>query len=372
MTEFKFYPHSVVWEITFACNMRCIHCGTAAGKKRPDELTSEEALTLCDELAALGTQWLVISGGEPLLRPDWQQIALRAKADGIEIGIISNGYALEEKAADAIAEIGFKNVGLSFDGTEKTHNFIRQREDSFRRVTRAMDLLYERGVKCCAVSQISNININEMDQMRQILIDHHANAWQVQLTTTTGRMKGMADLALSLDKYPQLIDKLLEMRTLSGLKINVGENIGYYGCKGSELWDDRPYLGCYAGTRILGIESNGTIKGCLSMPEDFVEGNIRERSLTEIWNDPNGFAYNRRFTRESAEGPCRDCHYLPMCRGGCTTTSFAQTGSVANNPYCIYQMELRQGIMPPPDPEAIAEVLARFDDCPPARKTGTE
>jgi len=371
MTEFTFYPHSVVWEITFACNMRCIHCGTSAGKKRPDELTDDEALKLCDELAALGTKWLTISGGEPLLRPDWQQIARRAKADGIEIGIISNGYALDEDAADAIAGIGFTNVGLSFDGIEKTHNYIRQRDDSFRRVTNAMDFLHKRGVKFCAVSQISNLNIGEMDQMRRILIEHHANAWQVQLTTTTGRMKGLADMILSLDNYPRLIDKLLELRALDGLKVNVGENIGYYGCKGTELWDELPYLGCYAGTRILGVESNGTIKGCLSMPEDFVEGNIRERSLTEIWNDPNGFAYNRRFTRESADGPCRDCHYLPMCRGGCTTTSYSQTGCIANNPYCIYQMELRQGIKPPPDPEAIAEVLARFDG-PPARQTGTE
>lgn len=371
MTEFKFYPHAVVWEITFACNMRCIHCGTSAGKKRPDELTADEALRLCDELAALGTKWLTISGGEPLLRSDWQQIARRAKANGIDIGLISNGYAFDEAAADAVADIGFRNIGLSFDGTEKTHNYIRQRDDSFRRVTNTMGLLHQRGVKFCAVSQISNLNIDEMDDMWQILMDHHANSWQVQLTTVTGRMKGVADMILSLENYPRLIDKILELRKRDGLRVRAGENIGYYGCKGAELWDDMPYLGCYAGTRILGIESNGTIKGCLSMPEDFVEGNIRDRSLTEIWNDPKSFAYNRNFTKESADGPCRECHYLPMCRGGCTTTSYSQTGSIANNPYCVYQIELKQGIKPPPDSDAVAEVLARFP-CSPVKKTGTE
>jgi radical SAM protein with 4Fe4S-binding SPASM domain len=158
-----------------------------------------------------------------------------------------------------------------------------------------------------------------------------------------------------------MIDKLLEYKKDDDtITIDVGENIGYYGCKGSMLYDGMPYLGCYAGTRVLGIESDGKIKGCLSMPEEFVEGNIRDSSLTDIWNNPEGFAYNRKFTRETATGICHDCRYLPLCRGGCTTTSVAASGERANNPYCIYQIEKKQGIKPE-DPEIVGELLKRFD-----------
>jgi radical SAM protein with 4Fe4S-binding SPASM domain len=189
------------------------------------------------------------------------------------------------------------------------------------------------------------------------------------MTTTTGRMRDMSDLVLSLPNYKILIDKCIEFRDRGGIKIDPGENIGYYGCKGTDLINGGIYLGCYAGTRVAGIESNGAVKGCLSMPEDFVEGNIRDSSFTQIWNNPDGFAYNRKFTKETATGPCHDCRYLPLCRGGCATTSFSQTGERANNPYCIHALEMADGIKPPQDEPYICEILDRFK---PDRASQTE
>ena len=96
-----------------------------------------------------------------------------------------------------------------------------------------------------------------------------------------------------------------------------------------------------------------------SMPEEFVEGNIRDSSFTEIWNDPSNFLYNRKFTRETATGACHDCRYLPLCRGGCATTSVSATGERANNPYCMFQIEQKQGIEPVDD-ELILRLLEDF------------
>lgn len=345
MSEFKFYPKAVVWEITFACNMRCLHCGTSAGKIRHDELSTKEALGLIDELAALGCEELTLSGGEPLLRPDWRELATHTVEKGIKSYIISNGYALTRDIVKDFKQLRFTNVGVSFDGTEKTHNYIRQRDDSFAKVVRAMEMMTEEGVPYCAVSQISNINLDELDAIRDILVKIGAKQWRIQMTTSTGRMKDHRDLVMSLENYPRFIDKIIELKTDSILRINAGENIGYYGCKGYELLgEDNFYLGCYAGTRVAGICSNGNVKGCLSMQEQFVEGNIRDSSFTEIWNNPDGFAYNRKFTKETATGFCHDCRYLPICRGGCTTTSVSATGDRANNPFCIYQIEKQQGI----------------------------
>ncbi len=355
MSSFRFYPEKVVWEITFACNMRCLHCGTSAGKRRPDELTTDEALNLIDELAGLGTASITLSGGEPLLRDDWPILTERIKKHGIKASIISNGYAFTEDTALEIKRLGMNNTGFSFDGTEKTHNHIRQREDSWQRALDAMSLMAKHGLMFCAVTQISNINLHELDDIRQSLIDVGCKLWRIQMTTFTGRMH--KELVLTLENYPRLIDKLMEFKKKNDeITVDVGENIGYYGCKGTRLWDGNPYLGCYAGTRVAGIESNGNIKGCLSMPEEFVVGNIRDSSFTEIWNNDEGFLYNRRFTRQTATGPCRECRYLPLCRGGCATTSVSATGERANNPYCIYQVEQKNGVEPE-DTEIITNLL---------------
>lgn len=359
MSEIKFYPASVVWEITFACNMRCIHCGTGAGKVRPGELTTDEALRLADELADLGAESITLSGGEPLLRKDWKLLAARIRERGVTPYIITNGWAVDESMADDFKEVGFTNIGVSFDGVKSTHDYIRQRDGSYERVLNAFRLFRERGLRFCAVSQISNINLAELDEMHRILVDADCPIWRIQMTTATGRMD--SDLVLSMENYPRLIDKILELQEIGDIEVDVGENIGYYGCKGTKLLKGMPYLGCYAGVRIAGIESNGDVKGCLSMPEEFVEGNVRDSSFTEIWNNPDGFAYNRKFTRETADGACRQCRYLTLCRGGCATTSVSATGQRANNPFCIYQIEQEQGIRPR-DTQIVSELLEKYSD----------
>ena len=362
MTDFEFFPHSVVWEITFACNMRCLHCGTAAGRKRPNELSTEEALNLIDELAALKAQAITLSGGEPLLREDWRQLAERIVGHGMKVLLISNGYIMSKDDIKEFERLKFNDVGISLDGTEKTHDYIRQRPGSWKNAVGALRMIAENGnFGFCAVSSISNINIDDVDQIHETLIDAGCKLWRLQIVTGTGRMEERKDLCLSLENYERLIKKMLQYKEEGRILIDVGENIGYYGNQGYALWDTMPYFGCYAGLRIVGIESDGTIKGCLSQPEEFVEGNIRDSSFTEIWNNPDGFAYNRKFTRETAKGFCHDCKYLPLCRGGCTTTSMSASGCRANNPYCIYKIECEKGIKQGEDTDLVKRLLSQFE-----------
>ena len=358
MSEFKFFPDQVVWEITYACNMRCIHCGTSAGVPRSDELTTDESLALIDELAELGCRGLTISGGEPLMRKDWPVLARRSKERGIGTYLISNGFMVDEKIVEQFMDIGFGNIGISFDGSKDVHNYIRQRKTSYDKALNAMRLLHEAGQRFEAVTQVSRVNIDDLDHIRQDLIDVGASEWRIQMTTVTGRMQ--KDMVMDLQLYERLIDKILEFKEDNDrLPVDVGENIGYYGCKGSKLLDDVPYFGCYAGTRVAGICSNGDVKGCLSQQPEFVEGNIRDSSFTEIWNDPNKFLYNRKFTQETATGACHDCQFLPLCRGGCMTTSVSASGERANNPFCMYQIEQKRGIEPTVT-EQMAELLKPF------------
>ena len=103
--------------------------------------------------------------------------------------------------------------------------------------------------------------------------------------------------------------------------------------------------GCSAGISTIGIESDGSIKGCLSMQEDsYIEGNIREKSLKEIWTNPEGFKYNRRFDLSELKGICEGCKYGALCRGGCSEKAKSYTGELHHQPFCLYDME-KNGIV---------------------------
>jgi radical SAM protein with 4Fe4S-binding SPASM domain len=279
-----------------------------------------------------------LSGGEPLLFKGWQQLARRFTDQGVKLSMVTNGLLVDERTVGDLEEAGLLVVGISVDGTEDAHNRIRRRPDAFAKTLRAIDLIKKHSdLKVTVITQVSGFNIGVLDALTPILVDHGVDVWQFQLTTITGRMKEHAELAITPSDYLYLAHFIGRLREDNRIFADAGENIGYYGpCE--KMLRDHPYLGCFAGCRVVGIESNGNVKGCLSMPEDCVEGNIRERPFREIWEDPEGFAYNRQWTPDKAEGGCKGCRYLRWCRCGCSNTAMGATGSRFDNPYCLRRM----------------------------------
>ena len=123
--------------------MRCKHCGSSCQKALPDELTTEEALKLCDELGEMGFKWITLSGGEPTTRKDWYLIAKRLNDNGIIPTIITNGWLISEKILDQAMEAGVNTIAISIDGLEKTHDFIRKK-GSFQKIMNALDLMQKK------------------------------------------------------------------------------------------------------------------------------------------------------------------------------------------------------------------------------------
>ncbi|UCD13833.1 MAG: SPASM domain-containing protein, partial [Thermoplasmatales archaeon] len=99
------------------------------------------------------------------------------------------------------------------------------------------------------------------------------------------------------------------------------------------------WKGCWAGKRVLGIQSDGGVKGCLALSDGFIEGNIRDRNIVEIWRDPKAFSYNREFKINDLGENCRSCKYGEVCKGGCSTRSDLLTGSLHNDRYCFCRIE---------------------------------
>ena len=338
---------SAVWEITLRCNIHCLHCGSSANaNNREGELSTDEALDLIEQLADLGCQRVVLSGGEPFLRKDWAVLALRIRDLGMNVTFISNGYVVDDDIVDLLKIIEPSGVGFSLDGgCAETHDYIRGKSGVFERCINALNKTSKAGLYSSAVTSVHKKNIGEMDKILDLLIENGVRAWQIQTATPQGRMP--KELAIDEEEFYSLAkfiaDKRIKYKNI--IDIYEADCMGYYSVLSKDLYYTK-WKGCQAGMRVLGIESDGTIKGCLSLHgKDFEEGNIRERSLAEIWNDKNNFKLNRRFSPDKLQGICKDCKWGSICRGGCSEKAKSFTGSRFESPFCLYQYEKKHNII---------------------------
>lgn len=344
-------PRSVVWEVTLACNMRCLHCGSSASplRKRPDELDTKEAIGLICDFKELGVERICFSGGEPFLRKDWERLALTVAGLGMRPGFISNGFLVEKTIAAKLKR--FINarvcISLSIDGDEASHDYIRQTKGSFRRVTNAIRLLCEHGVPVSVITSVNKINLKALNRLAEHIFQYGIYAWQLQLAVPWGRMGKSRSYLLSSADYLELVEFFLKQRKIHKERVFVPDNIGYFTEAEKEFRPnpEAPWNGCQAGLTSLGITSNGGVTGCLSLQEErFLEGNIRKRKLKDIWFDPHLFAYNRKFKEEDLNGYCKKCQHRSQCRGGCRSTAAAFSGSLFEDYYCVYRISQNEAV----------------------------
>jgi radical SAM protein with 4Fe4S-binding SPASM domain len=336
-------PRNVVLEMTLRCNMRCRHCGSAAGKARPGELDLDQWLRLCDDLAAIGTRVVTLLGGEPLISPHWEAVSRRLSELGIWANSITNGWTLNNpRVADRVAASPLRSLGLSIDGRPEEHDDLRRRPGSFARIERGIALLHERGfTELSAITCITRANLDDLPWLHGCLTGHGIKRWRLQVCVPEGRMCRGDPVVLQPADLLRLVDFIREYRDRSTLRLGAADNVGYFGgCEDitrHRHGRQRFWTGCSAGLQTLGITSDGGVLGCLSFPAEppWIEGNVTERSIREIWDDPDAFSYNRKFTPAQLGGGCSSCHYARLCRAGCLSSNLGYTGKVGENPYCL-------------------------------------
>lgn len=343
-----FRPRNCVWEVTLACNLRCQHCGSRAGCRRDDELTTAEALDLVEQLADLGCELVTLSGGEPLLRDDWDDIARGVARRGIAVNMVTNGTLVDSRTARRIAASGMANVGVSIDGPPDLHDEIRG-SGAYERTARGIRQLRDAGVPVAVMTTVNCRNLPLLREVRDDAVRLGASIWRLQLGKAMGAMHGRDDLVLAPRDVLELVPRLAAFKREGGIAVHVGDSIGYFGPHDRVLrgrgWRGRreSWQGCQAGMNAIGIESDGGVKGCLSLQarigdvDPFREGTVRERSLAAIWFDPTTFGYNRAFSPSDLTGACRSCDKAGVCRGGARCVAAAATGALGEDPYCWYR-----------------------------------
>jgi radical SAM protein with 4Fe4S-binding SPASM domain len=337
-------PILAVWELTLACDLACRHCGSRAGRARDDELTTDECMDVVDQLAELGVFEVALIGGEAYLRNDWCQIIERIKARGMSPILTTGGRGITVELARAAAEAGLDSASISIDGIGETHDHQRAVKGAYQAALQAMRHFDAAGVGVSANTQINRLSKPELPQILETIIEHKAHSWQLQLTVAMGRAADEPELLLQpydlLEVFP-VIGQLAERCAEADVVLWPGNNLGYFGPFETTLRGSTPrgHMGhCAAGRAGLGIEADGTIKGCPSLAtNNWAGGNVREHSLVDIWERSPAFRYTRDRHTEDLWGFCKSCYYADVCRAGCTWTSESLLGKPGNNPMCHHR-----------------------------------
>ncbi|MDF5725632.1 MAG: nif11-class peptide radical SAM maturase 3 [Rhizonema sp. PD37] len=337
-----------VWEITLKCNLACQHCGSRAGHTRSKELTTAEALDMVRQMAEVGITEVTIIGGEAFLRPDWLEIASAITKAGMICGMTTGGYGITQETAYRMKEAGIRVVSVSIDGLEATHDSIRGRQGSWQWAFKTMSHLKKAGIPFGCNTQINRLSAPEFPSIYEHLRDAGIFAWQIQLTVPMGNAADNSHILLQphelLDVYP-MIARVAQRAKLEGVQLQAGNNIGYYGpyermLRGGDTWSF--WQGCNAGLSTLGIEADGAIKGCPSLPTSaYTGGNIRDHSLRTIIEETEELRFNLGAGTPQATdhmwGFCKSCEFAELCRGGCSWTAHVFFDKRGNNPYCHHR-----------------------------------
>ena len=338
-------PRLAVWEFTLACDHRCLHCGPRAGIARDDELSTDEALKLVDDLAEAGVGEVTLIGGEAYLRNDFILVIRRIREHGMSATMTTGGLNINKARAEAMVEAGIQSVSVSIDGLGPNHDRVRNKEGSWERAFNALRYLRDAGSQVACNSQINKINLQDHIEMASLLKKEGVHSWQLQVTIPHGNACENLDIVLQPYDYLGVFEELervVKKANALGIRIWPGNNLGYFGPLEYALRRSQQstghYRGCNAGTSTIGIESNGEIKSCPTLGgAPNMGGNIREHSLLELWSRSPEITYFRRRGLDELWGFCGDCYYKETCMGGCTATAEPIMGRPGNNPFCHHR-----------------------------------
>ncbi len=347
--QLPYHPRYVVWELTLKCDQRCFHCGSRAGDARPEEITLEKALHVVEQLKELGTRDVVLIGGEAYLFKGFLEIIRALAGAGITVSMVTGGRDVSYPMARGMKESGLSLASVSIDGLESSHDLIRGNRGSYQRALQSLDRIREAGITPASNININRVNRDDLEDLFEILRARGIRSWQVQITTPLGRAADRPDMMLQPYDLINLLPRIAALKSKcfdAGITLMPGNNLGYFGPEETALRSLTKegvdhFMGCNAGKYLMGIESDGSVKGCPSLQTDsYVGGNLKTESIAEIWTSSKELATFRNRSVDDLWGYCKECIFAETCKGGCSFTAHALFGRPGNNPYCHFRARM--------------------------------
>ena len=350
-TSEQFVPLVMSWNVTRECNMKCSHCYiNATDKKLANELTTMEGKNLIDQISKVSKPLLILSGGEPLLRPDIYKLIHYGASKGLKMGLGSNGSLIDDKVATKLKDAGIATVSISLD------SHIPAQHDDFRGVTGA----WEKAVNACKVLRKNNVlvqvnttltqqNYNQIDDIMSLAEEIGVENFHLFFLVPTGRGTKLADI--SPQKYEDMISNTFAKVAKHKLNVRPSCAPQFMRIAKSMGLDMRQWVrGCLAGLYYCRIYPNGDVTPCPYLPIKL--GNVRENTFKEIWFNSPIFKSLR--DPNSLKGKCGKCEFRALC-GGCRARAYGLSSDfidycgdlhepaelkndfLAEDPWCVHQ-----------------------------------
>jgi radical SAM protein with 4Fe4S-binding SPASM domain len=295
-------------EITRKCNLACRHCGSdCTTHPLLSELTTKSWLAIIDDIARqfCPAPTLVLTGGEPMLHPDFYLIIRAIHANGMRWGLVSNGYEMDRKAVELLQRYGMNSITFSLDGLEESHNWLRGKLDSFSRAMQAIGSISTSAIPVKdVVTCVNQRNLHELDSIAELLVKHSIPSWRLFRIFPSGRAKNNQELLLSVQESREMLDWIAGNKNFSCE--------GWLPASIDAKVRNQPFF-CRSGINIASILCDGRITGCSNNPDTFIEGNILKDDFAFVWQNRFEKFRNRSWVKETA---CGNCTHVKNCQGG--------------------------------------------------------
>jgi radical SAM protein with 4Fe4S-binding SPASM domain len=332
-------PISILWEVTHACNLGCLHCLSSSGKPAQGELSTSEAKALIEELARLHVFSVTVGGGEPLLRKDLFELLEMLTEKNLAARLSTNGYAVTKDTLHKLADLNVFSVQVSVDGLRETHDRFRGRPGAFDRAIRALRLFSEAGYHTFLTATATALNVEEMPALLDLALDLGVSTLKMGPYVPLGRAaQNQALLSLSPQQLQELARIMHRRKEESDGRIDLQiDGLFPWLLESAPASSQCPEVGpgCSAGTASVTVSYDGNVYPCAYM-RDTSAGNVRHELLGDIWRNESVFGPLRRFDRKRIKGECQACRYrATVCRGGCRGAALAATGDLyGRDPNC--------------------------------------
>ena len=337
----NFVPHVVAWNLTRRCNLACAHCYIAAGptESASGELPTPDCLRIVDEILAVNpSPMLILSGGEPLLRVDLEEIAHAASSRGATVVVGTNGTGLTTARIAALKKAGVRGVAVSVDSLRPSyHDNFRHGRGSLEETQAAVGRLREQRVDVVIQTTVTKGNRAELERLVAWAAAEGAVAFNCYFLVATGRGEALGRGDLSPADYETVLADLARwQRDYRGQLMVRAKCAPHFMRHVHQIDPESPVLNyetrCPCGTQYCRITPDGKLTPCPYLPEE--AGDLNRMSFGEIWRTAPLF---QQLRTGSLGGKCGACEYRRLC-GGCRARAFALEGDVlAEDPSCSYE-----------------------------------
>jgi radical SAM protein with 4Fe4S-binding SPASM domain len=327
---------------TKSCNLGCSFCYDKAIRGKTENLELGVVRQLAREAAALGARRVILSGGEPLSRTDFKEVAKAFDEAGMEVSLATNGTLITEDIAEFLTRLHNVSISVSIDGDEEVHDRLRDQDGAHRRTMGGLSALKKRGIPFDVNATIFRDNVTEVPFFTRLARDFDCDV-RLSLLHPNGRGAPMAPLALGPEEILRLREYCHIMRQ-HGVKIflNLPPLLQYL----EEIIPSRGEA-CGWARNFCGVLANGDVSICgvASDEPDLVAGNIKQQSFTEIWAKSPLFAHTRSLETKDLGGICGRCAFNEFCGGACRLSAFRAEGDFLA-PYELCQRFYNEGYIP--------------------------